>query len=85
MYNTLYVLLADYFTRPLQGKMFRYFRDLITGISLADYEEYRLRYRFLARGRKGLVDAKKDYINKAWTGGDPTTMTDEWKRQEGRE
>ena len=32
-------MIADYITRPLQGKMFRYFRDLIMGISMEDYEE----------------------------------------------
>ena len=55
------------------------------GISIVDYEEYKPWYEVLARGRKELVDAKRDRTNKAWTGEDPTTMTDEWKRQEGRE
>ena len=55
-------------------------------ISMANYEEYKLRYEFLARGRKELADAKKNRINEERAGGSPTsTMTDEWKRQEGRE
>ena len=78
-------MIADYFTHPLQGKMFRYFRDLIMGISMADYEEYKLRYEVLARGRKELADAKRDRVNKAWAGDGPPTMTDEWKRQERKE
>ena len=30
-------MIADYFTKPLQGKQFQYFRDLIMGISMGDY------------------------------------------------
>ena len=77
-------MIADYFTHPLQGKMFRYFRDLIMGISMNDYEEYKLRYELLAKGRKEIVDAKRDCIDKAWAGDGPTTMTDRWKL-EGKE
>ena len=58
-------MIADYFTKPLQGKMFRYFRDLIMGVSMEDYEECRIQYEFLACGRKELANAKKDRINKA--------------------
>ena len=32
-------MIADYFTKPLQGKLFRKFRDLIMGISMNDYEQ----------------------------------------------
>ena len=71
-------MIADYFTHPLQGKIFRYFRDLIMGISMEDYEEYKIRYEFLARGRKELADAKKDCINKAWAGGVCWIMNCEW-------
>ena len=72
-------MIADYFTHPLQGKMFRYFCDLIMGISMNDYEEYKLRYELLAKGRKEIVDAKRDRIDKAWAGDGATTMTDRWK------
>ena len=44
-------MIADCFTHPLYGKMFRYFRDLIMGTSMADYEEYKLQYEVLAKGR----------------------------------
>ena len=50
---------------------------------MADYEEYKLRYEFLAKGRKEIAGAKRDRINKAWAGEGPTTMTDRWK-QEGK-
>ena len=78
-------MISDYFTHLLQGKMFTYFRDLIMGISMAEYKQYKLQCEFLVCRRNELVDAKKDCINKAWAGGGPTTMTDEWKCQEGKE
>lgn len=78
-------MIVDYFTHSLQGKMFRYFRDSIMGISIANYEEYKLRYEVLARGRKEFVEAKRCWINKAWTIDDPPTMTSEWKCQEYKE
>ena len=31
-------MIADYFTKPLQGALFRKFRDLIMGIDMNDYE-----------------------------------------------
>ena len=65
IYCQIEEMIADYFTHPLQGKMFRYFRDLIIGISMVDYEEYKLLYEVLTQGRKELVDAKKDILNKA--------------------
>ena len=55
------------------------------GILMAGYEEYKLQYEVLTRGRKDLADAKRDCVNKAWAGDGPTTMTDEWKRQERKE
>ena len=78
-------MITNYFTHPLQGKMFRYFRDLIMGILMVGYEEYKLWYEVLARERKELADAKRDRVNKAWAGDGPLTMTDEWKRQERKE
>ena len=77
-------MIADFFTKALQGSQFRKFRDLIMGICMADYEEYKQRYLFLARRRKEAADKKKDATNKAWAGEGPATMTDNWKRQEGR-
>ena len=53
-------MIADYFTKPLQGSLFRYFRDLIMGISMNDYEQYRERYHFLAKGRKQIADVKTE-------------------------
>ena len=53
-------MIADYFTKPLQGSLFRYFRDLIMGISMNDYEQYRERYQFLAKGRKQIADTKTE-------------------------
>ena len=33
-------MIADYFTKPLQGSLLQYFRDLIMGISMKDNEQY---------------------------------------------
>ena len=77
-------MIADFFTKALQGSQFRKFRDLIMGISMIDYEEYKLRYLFLAHKRKEASKKKKDAVNKAWAGYGPATMTNKWKLQEGR-
>lgn len=78
-------IIADYLTKSSKGKTFWYFKDLLMGVPMVDYEEYKLQYEFLACGRKELADTKKDCINKAWTGRGCTTITNEWKHQEGRE
>jgi len=38
-------MIADYFTKPLQGALFRKFRDLILGIHKEQYDEYRRMYK----------------------------------------
>ena len=53
-------MIEEYFTNPLQGSLLQYFRDIIMGISMNDYEQYRERYQFLAKGRKQIVDAKTE-------------------------
>ena len=52
---------------------------------MEDYEDYRLQYVFLARGRKEQADTKRDCINKAWAVEGPTTIKDVEKCQVGRE
>ena len=37
-------IIADFFTKPLQGALFYKFRDLVLGIRAEDYEEYRKKY-----------------------------------------
>jgi len=37
-------MIADFFTKPLQGTLFRKFRDLILGVNVKDFERYRLEY-----------------------------------------
>ena len=59
-------MIADYFTRPLQGKLFRKFRDLIMGISMNDYEQYKARYKVLSLLRKQIKDVRKNKLDKAW-------------------
>ena len=59
-------MIADYFTKPLQGKLFRKFRDLIMGISMNDYEQYKARYKVLSLLRKQIKDVRKNKLDKAW-------------------
>jgi hypothetical protein len=37
-------MIADYFTKPLQGSLFHKLRDLVLGITPADFERYKRRY-----------------------------------------
>ena len=53
-------MISEDFTKPLHGSLFQYFRYLIMGISMNDYEQYRERYQFLAKGRKHIDDAKTE-------------------------
>ena len=59
-------MVSDYFTKPLQGKLFRKFRDLIMGISMNDYEQYKARYKVLSLLRKQIKDVRKNKLDKAW-------------------
>ena len=38
-------MIADFFTKPLQGSLFRYFRNLIMGVTDSEYIRYRKEYR----------------------------------------
>jgi hypothetical protein len=48
-------MIADYFTKPLQGALFRKFRNLILGVKEEDFEQYRKEY-FATLQRYGLHD-----------------------------
>lgn len=37
-------MIADFFTKPLQGKLFRKFRNLILGVKEEDFDEYKTKY-----------------------------------------
>jgi hypothetical protein len=45
-------MIADYFTKPLQGSLFRKLRDLIIGVVPADFEKYKRRYMEVSLWRK---------------------------------
>jgi hypothetical protein len=45
-------MMADYFTKALQGSLFRKLRDLIMGIKPADFETYKRRYEEISLWRK---------------------------------
>ena len=51
-------MIADYFTKPLQGSLFRKLRDLVMGIIPADFEMYKRRYREFSIWRKQKIDEK---------------------------
>ena len=40
-------MIADYFSKPLQGKIFHQFRDLILGINPDDYELYKQQFTII--------------------------------------
>ena len=52
-------MIADYFTKALQGSLFRKLRDLILGISPADFDEYKRRYEVISIWRKQKKDEKE--------------------------
>jgi hypothetical protein len=45
-------MIADYFTKPLQGSLFRKLRDLFMCVIPADYEKYKRRYMEVSIWRK---------------------------------
>jgi hypothetical protein len=45
-------MIADYFTKPLQGSLFRKLRDLIMGVIPADFETYKKQYKEVLIWRK---------------------------------
>jgi hypothetical protein len=51
-------MIADYFTKSLQGSLFCKFRDLVMGIVPADFEKYKGRYKEVSIWRKQKIDAK---------------------------
>ena len=51
-------MIADYFTKPLQGSLFRKLRDLVMGIIPADFEMYKRRYGEISIWRKQKIDEK---------------------------
>ena len=51
-------MIADYFTKPLQGSLFRKLRDLVMGIIPANFEMYKRRYREISIWRKQKIDEK---------------------------
>ena len=48
-------MIADYFTKPLQGALFRKFRDLVHGIKEEDFDEYKRMYQETLT-KYGLID-----------------------------
>jgi hypothetical protein len=51
-------MIADYFTKPLQGSLFRKLRDLVMGIIPADFEKYKRRYEAVSTWRKQKIEEK---------------------------
>jgi hypothetical protein len=54
-------MIADFFTKPLQGALFHKFRDAILGIEAKDFEDYRRQYydtlkRFQVEDELGRTD-----------------------------
>jgi hypothetical protein len=62
-------MIADYFTKPLQGSLFRKLRDLVLGIIPADFERYKRRYEEVSIWRRQKIDAKNK-IDKETSGRD---------------
>jgi hypothetical protein len=52
-------MIADYFTKALQGSLFRKLRDSILGIKPADFEEYKRRYEEVSLWRKQQSEMKE--------------------------
>jgi hypothetical protein len=53
-------MIADYFTKPLQGSLFRKLRDLVMGIVPADFEKCKRRYEAVSIWRKQKIAEKKE-------------------------
>ena len=55
-------MIADYFTKPLQGSLFRKLRDLVMGIIPANFASYKRRYEEISiwRKQKKAEKAKRD-------------------------
>jgi hypothetical protein len=52
-------MIADYFTKALQGSLFRKLRDLILGVKPADFEQYKRRYEEVSIWRKQKKEEKE--------------------------
>ena len=52
------IMIANYFTKPLQGALFRKFRDLVLGIKEEDFHEYKRVYQETLT-KYGLTDQMK--------------------------
>jgi hypothetical protein len=52
-------MIADYFTKSLQGSLFRKLRDLVMGIIPADFEKYKLRHEVVSIWRKQKKEEKE--------------------------
>jgi hypothetical protein len=52
-------MIADYFTKPLQGSLFRKLRDLVMGITPADFEKYKRRHEEVSMWRKQKIEQKR--------------------------
>ena len=50
-------MVSDYFTKPLQGSLFRQHRNAIMGITSADYDRYELGYKNAKEASKLLAEA----------------------------
>ena len=57
-------MIADYFTKPLQGSLFRKLRDLVLGIIPADFEKYKRRYEEVSIWRKQKKEKKESEKDK---------------------
>jgi hypothetical protein len=51
-------MIADYFTKPLQGSLFRKLRNLVLGIIPAEFDMYKKRYEEVSIWRRQKIDAK---------------------------
>jgi hypothetical protein len=53
-------MIADYFTKPLRGSLFRKLRDLVMGIIPADFEMYKRRYEEVSIWRRQKINDKNE-------------------------
>jgi hypothetical protein len=51
-------MIADYFTKSLQGSLFRKLRDLVMGIIPADFEKYKIRHKEVSIWHRQKIDGK---------------------------
>ena len=59
-------MVSDYFTKPLQGSLFRLHRNAIMGVSQADYDWYEDQYKEAKKASELLVAKLLAETNTTW-------------------